>query len=129
MAPTLKDFFYEITYGKDDTRFTDGELERYYSPYIITKMLSTDYDFIMLADLLNNMSIDNKTHFLFLMHILPKKELRLPYFPRKTKCDNLNAIMEYYNISDTKALEYLDILTPEQIKVVRKCLNNGGREK
>jgi hypothetical protein len=128
MAPNLKDFFNEITYGKDDTRFTDGEIEQYYSPYVITKMLSTDYDLVMLADLLNHMNLDNKTHYLFLMNMLPKKRLRMPPFPRKEKNDDLEVIMEYYGLSDTKALDYLSILTPNQIEVLRDQLNNGGRE-
>jgi hypothetical protein len=128
-GPTLGDFFYEITYGKNDERFTDGEIERYYSPFVITKMLATDPDFVVVADLLNNMNLDNKSHFLFLMHVFPKRKLRMPAFPAKVKNEDMELIMEFYNISDTKAVEYLSILSKEQIQIIYDCLNNGGREK
>ena len=124
----IRAFFDEITFGKDDKCFTDGEIERFYSPYLIVRILACYQDLIPICDMVNCMDLSKKDHFLFLLHTVPKKKRRMVY-SRKSIDDRVNIIGEFYGISTAKAYEYSKILTNDQIAIIQERLNNGGREK
>ena len=50
------------------------------------------------------------------------------WFPKKAEVeDNVQLVMDYYQYSHSKALEALEILTDDQLEIMRQKLDKGGR--
>lgn len=124
----IRAFFDEITFGKDEKCFTDGEIERFYSPYLMVRILACYQDLIPICDMVNCMNLSKKDHFLFLISTVPKKKRRMIY-SRKNIDNKINIISEFYGVSTNKAIEYSRILTEDQISIIDILINNGGKEK
>jgi hypothetical protein len=60
----------------------------------------------------------------YLKTVRPRK--RFSKWLKKTDQPDIEIIKKYYNISSKKALEYLSILTKQQIKQLKKEMNEGG---
>lgn len=103
----------------------DDLAEKTYSPWLTNKSLSYFADTIHAANLMNcNHHLDHKLQYSFLINIVrPRK--RFQKWSKKQKDEDLDAVAEYYGYSNTKAKSALELLTPEQINIIKKKIQKG----
>lgn len=104
----------------------DELAEKTYSPWLTNKALSYFADTIHAANMMNhNHHLDHKLQYSFLINIVrPSK--RFSKWVKKEKDEDLEAIMEHFGYNRQKAKTALELLTPDQIKTIKKKLDKGG---
>ena len=104
----------------------DELAEKTYSPWLTNKALSYFADTIHSANMMNcNHHLDHKLQYSFLINIVrPSK--RFSKWVKKEKDEDLEAIMEHFGYNRQKAKTALELLTPDQIKTIKKKLDKGG---
>jgi hypothetical protein len=126
---SLSSYLNAITFTKEKLLDTDDlTWEKKYPPFIINKCLSMHYDCIASANEMNGYHfLDKKIQFHFLINSIRKKKRFGGKWLSQTKLKNLEYVKEYYGYSNEKARQALNILTEQQIDVIIKTLNKGGR--
>jgi len=95
-----------------------------YSQFVITRNFSYFIDTALYAAEINQYQVPNKAHYDYLFNsIRPRK--RFSKWNKKVEYENLDLIMKYYQISETKAIEVLGILTESQINEIKEKLTVG----
>jgi hypothetical protein len=80
----------------------------------------------MLANEVNrNHFLDKDMQFQFLLNSIRAKK-RFSPFLRASKLKDIECVKEYYGYNNEKAKSALDILTKEQIKLIKEKLFKGG---
>ena len=72
--------------------------------------------------------LPNKVQYQFLLNIVRKKK-RFARWAKVEKLSNLEYVKEYYGYSNEKAKTALSILTKQQIELIKKSLQKGGRKR
>ena len=126
---SLSSYLNAITFTKEKLLDTDDlTWEKKYPPFIINKCLSMNYDCIASANEMNGYHfLDKKIQFHFLINSIRKKKRFGGKWLSQTKLKNLEYVKEYYGYSNEKAIQALNILTEQQIDVIKETLNKGGR--
>lgn len=97
-----------------------------YTPYIVNRGMSYFYDTILFANEMNMYSDTPKyLQYMFYYNALGKKG-RFSTWHKKSKMANLDIVKEYFDYSDTKAEEALELLTDEHIESIKQLLYKGG---
>lgn len=104
----------------------DELAEKSYVPFLTNRALSYHADTVMYANEINtNHHIDNKLQFhYFINSIRPRK--RFAKWAKKRDNSDLEAVKEYYGYNDVKAESALELLSLEQLNVIKERLNKGG---
>lgn len=122
------DFVNDINFGKKDlmTGSENDQLsEDSYVPYLVNKSLSYFPDTILHANEMNELQPDNKLQYHYLLNsIRPSK--RFSKWAKRENTDDLNCVQEYYGYGMEKALQALQILTPDQLCSIKEKLQRGG---
>ena len=123
----LKDYLNSINFTKKDLmKSEDKEWIRKYPAFIINKILSGFQDTIMLVNEVNrNHFLDKDMQYSFLLNSIRSKK-RFSPFLRASKLKNIDLVKEYYGYSNEKAKTVLDILTKDQLKLIKEKLYKGG---
>ena len=126
---SLSSYLNAITFTKEKLLDTDDlTWEKKYPPFIINKCLSMHYDCIASANEMNGYHfLDKKIQFHFLINSIRKKKRFGGKWLSQTKLKNLEYVKEYYGYSNEKARQALNILTEQQIDVIKETLNKGWR--
>ena len=127
MSYELKEYLNAINFTKKDLmKSEDKEWIKKYPAFIVNKMLSAFSDTIMLVNEMNrNHFIDKDMQFQFLLNsIRPKK--RFSPFLRASKLKEIECVKEYYGYSNDKAKSALDILSKDEINLIKEKLYKGG---
>ena len=110
---------------------TDHPLfEKTYNIYMINKWLSMNASGVIAAyygDQMHNLS--KKDHFYFVRELIINESGESTYFKYakgNKKGKNLKIIMDYFNISDEKANEIVNILDQKQLRLIKQY--RGGRK-
>ena len=83
-------------------------------------------DTIMLVNEVNrNHFLDKDMQYSFLLNSIRSKK-RFSPFLRASKLKDIDLVKEYYGYSNEKAKSALDILTNEQLKLIKARLYKGG---
>ena len=124
----LKDYLNAINFSKEKLLDTDDIMwEKKYPPYIINKCLSMHYDCIAQANEINGFHfLPKKIQFHFLINSIRKRKRFGGKWLSSTKLKNLQYVKEYYGYSNDKAKSALDILTNDEIKLIKEKLYKGG---
>ena len=118
------DFVKSVTYTKEDIMHDLNESE--YDSFIINRALAYYQDCILYANEMNRrFEISNRLQYHYLLNTIRKRK-RFAKWIKPEKIDDLNIVMEYYQVSRAKAEEYLNILSENNIAVLRKKMNKGG---
>jgi hypothetical protein len=105
----------------------DDLAEKAYAPFMVNRSLSYFPDTIFAANEMNRYhQIDNRLQFDFLINIIRKRK-RFSKWDKKKIDGDIELIKEYYGYNEQKALQVLPLLSPEQIEIIRKKVNKGGR--
>ena len=123
----LKDYLNSINFTKKDLmKSEDKEWIKKYPAFIINKILSGFQDTIMLVNEVNrNHFLDKDMQYSFLLNSIRSKK-RFSPFLRASKIKDIECVKEYYGYSNEKAKSALDILTKEQLKLIKARLYKGG---
>lgn len=109
--------------------FTEEKPEFSYNPWRTNIVLSNYSDTILYVnEINNNKHLDYKLQYDYLFHSIKQKKR----FFKKTKTfpiEDLSIIQEYYGYNPRKAKEVADLLTKEQIKILKAKLDKGGVKK
>jgi hypothetical protein len=126
MSDNPFEFINSISYKKNNL-LKDGYSEKDYPSFLVNKGLSLYADTILYANEINRRPwIDNKLAYdYYLNSIRPRK--RYSKWFKKTKNEDLELLKEYYKCSESKALEYLNILSETQLEKLRKRLTKGNK--
>lgn len=124
----LKDYLNDINYNKKNLLDSEDMFwERKYPAYIINKCLSAHSDSLFYVNEMNRLHhLDSRLQNDFLLNSLRKRK-RFAKWLRSSKVKNLDLIKEYYGYSNEKAKQALDILTADQLEIIKTKINKGGR--
>ena len=127
----LKDYLNAINFDKKPLLDTDDETwAKKYPPYVINKCLSMFYDCIAQANEMNGYHfLDKKIEFHFYINSIRKRKRFGGKWLSQTKLKDIEYVKEYYGYSNEKAKQALNILSKEQIEVIKESLNKGGRKR
>ena len=123
----LKDYLNSINFNKKNLMNSDDkEWVKKYPAFIVNKILSGFSDTIMLVNEVNrNHFLDKDMQYQFLLNSIRSKK-RFSPFLRANKLKDIECVKEYYGYSNDKAKSALDILTNDQIKLIKEKLYKGG---
>jgi len=123
----LKDYLNSINFTKKDLmKSEDKEWIRKYPAFIINKILSGFQDTIMLVNEVNrNHFLDKDMQYSFLLNSIRSKK-RFSPFLKASKLKDIDLVKEYYGYGNEKAKTVLDILTKDQLKLIKEKLYKGG---
>ena len=127
MSYELKDYLNSINFTKKDLmKSEDKEWIKKYPAFIINKILSGFQDTIMLVNEVNrNHFLDKDMQYSLLLNSIRSKK-RFSPFLRASKLKDIDLVKEYYGYSNEKAKTVLDILTKDQLKLIKEKLYKGG---
>lgn len=98
-------------------------------PFMVNKGFSQHMDTIMFANEMNKNYFGTKemVHD-FLYHSISKKK-RYGKWAKQESNDDVELLMKHYNINRKHAIQYLKLLTREQIDSIKQQYETGGRKK
>ena len=123
----LKEYLNAINFTKEDLMKSEDDLwKKKYPAFIVNKMLSGFSDTVMLVNEMNrNHFLDRDMQFQFLLNSIRSKKRFTPFL-RANKLKEIECVKEYYGYSNDKAKSALDILTKDDIKLIKEKLYKGG---
>ena len=123
----LKEYLNAINFTKKNVMDSDDTMwVKKYPAFIVNKILSGFSDTIMLVNEMNrNHFIDKDMQFQFLLNSIRSKKRYSPFL-RANKLKDIECVKEYYGYSNDKAKSALDILTKDQVKLIKEKLFKGG---
>ena len=127
MYDLFKDYLPAINHTKKNLMNSDDPMwEKKYPAFMVNKILSGFSDTIMLTNEMNrNHFLDRDMQFQFLLNSIRSKKRFTPFL-RAGKIKDIECVKEYYGYSNEKAKTALDILTKEQLKLIKESLYKGG---
>ena len=127
MYDLFKDYLPAINHTKKNLMNSDDPMwEKKCPAFMVNKILSGFSDTIMLTNEMNrNHFLDRDMQFQFLLNSIRSKKRFTPYV-RRSKIKDIECVKEYYGYSNDKAKSALDILTKEQLKLIKERLYKGG---
>ena len=127
MSYELKDYLKSINFNKKNLMNSDDkEWVKKYPAFIVNKILSGFSDTIMLVNEVNrNHFLDKDMQYQFLLNSIRSKK-RFSPFLRANKLKDIEVVKEFYGYSNEKAKSALDILTKDQLKLIKQKLYKGG---
>ena len=127
MYDLFKDYLPAINHTKKNLMNSDDPMwEKKYPAFMVNKVLSGFQDTIMLSNEMNrNHFLDRDMQFQFLLNSIRQRKRFTPFL-RASKIKDIECVKEYYGYSNEKAKSALDILTNEQLKLIKARLYKGG---
>lgn len=107
----------------------DHNTEKEYVPFMINRAFSMHQDNILYANEMNlNPFIPKKWQYDFYYGCITKNSR----FDKWIKGDKTEAdvqlISDYYHINNARALEFLSILSEDQVHIIKEKMNKGGKQ-
>jgi hypothetical protein len=127
MYDLFKDYLPAINHTKKNLMDSDDPMwEKKYPAFMVNKVLSGFQDTVMLSNEMNrNHFLDRDMQFQFLLNSIRSKKRFTPFL-KAGKIKDIECVKEYYGYSNEKAKSALDILTKEQLKLIKESLYKGG---
>lgn len=98
-----------------------------YNPFLTNRAFAYHLDTILLAEEMNQAhNIGSELQYDFYYYSV-RKGRRFGFPPKVEDDHNLGMVMEYYECSRQKALEYLQVLTLNDISDIISSMDKGGR--
>jgi hypothetical protein len=104
----------------------DPSVVTQYPSFIINRLLSYHQDCVLIVNAINKLpQLDPQMQYEFLLHGLTKKK-RFSKLHKAVTPENVDLMKKYYRYSTKKAVEVLELHTPEQIEAIQAQLSEGG---
>ncbi|HET8689731.1 MAG TPA: DNA polymerase clamp loader subunit A [Methanosarcina sp.] len=108
---------------------TREQVEEVGNAFMLNRAMSNNFDTVFFADEANGFTgTDLYAQYLFYYYSVPKKKRYGKWEKKAEQSDNLKLVMDVYQVSEKRALEYLSILTEDQIEQLVASRNTGGTE-
>ena len=129
MYDLFKDYLPAINHTKKNLMNSDDPMwEKKYPAFMVNKVLSGFSDTIMLTNEMNrNHFLDRDMQFQFLLNSIRSKKRFTPFL-KASKIKDIECVKEYYGYNNEKAKTALDLLTKEQLKLIKEKLFKGGKK-
>lgn len=122
------DFLNAINLTKKDLFAEDPQAKKDYAPFIVNRGLSYFPDTVLYANEMNrNAGIAEDWQFSFFLNSISKKKRFSKWHKKDAETESLRLVMEYFGYSSEKANEALNILTDEQLSMIKEKLYKGGK--
>ena len=123
------DFVNDILKDKKNL-IVDEQTEKEYQPFLINRSLSYHMDCIAYANEMNRRHhLDKKMQGDFLINTIRSRKRPFAKWIKPVKNDDLECIKTYYGFSEARAREVLNLLSDEQIKLIKQKTDIGGLRK
>ncbi len=126
---TFRDIVPAILTTKKKLDSEEG-FEKAYNKFLTNRALSFHMDCILQANQMNmTPGLDPKLQFDYLLTSI--RGYKRPYqkWQKKDVVENLEAVKKFYNYSSDKAKNALEILSDEQIRIIKETIDPGGVKK
>ena len=125
----LKEYLNAINFSKKNVMDSEDTMwVKKYPAFIVNKVLSGFSDTIMLVNEMNrNHFLDKDMQFQFLLNSIRSKKRYSPFL-RASKLKDIECVKEYYGYNNEKAKTALDILTKQELKLIKEKLYKGGKK-
>jgi hypothetical protein len=115
-----------ISYTKENI-FEDPQASKYYTSFMINRGLSYFPDAIMYANVMNqHYDIPAKWQFFYFINSLPKKKRFSKWAKKDEISENIASVKEYFGYSTRQAEQVINVLTDEQLTMIKRKLFKGG---
>lgn len=124
------DYLNSINMNKDnlmrDEYGINEQNEKTYNSWLVNKGLSYFIDTLEHSQNMNlyDMHLDNLMKYEYLLYSVRKRK-RFSKWHKAINNETIDLIMNYYNISYYKAIDFIKILTKEQIDQIKNEYNDG----
>lgn len=120
------DFINAITFTKENL-FTDKLADKDYDSYMVNKGLSYFSDTVMYANEMNRLyDIPTDQQFNFLINTITKRKRFSKWVKKDADTKSIALVKEYYKYSNEKAKQALQVLTQEDLDIIKTKLFKGG---
>lgn len=122
------EFLNDINFIKKDLIKADPKAEDFYNSFLINRGLSYFTDTILYANEMNkHHHLDKKLQNDYLLNTIRKKK-RFSKWIKQSTNDDLDLIKEYFGYSNEKAKAALNLLSEDDLNIIRTKFNKGGKE-
>jgi len=122
----LSEVLNSINHKKESIMDEDHLAEKEYVPFVVNKCLSYFSDTIFHVNEMNlRPDMDKKMQYDFLLQSVRKRK-RFSKWMKKDKSDDLQLVIDHYNVNKKKAEEYIEILGEDGIETLREASKKGG---
>lgn len=122
------DFINAINTTKENLFENDPQAGKDYKPFIINRGLSYFPDTIFYANQMNqHPGLDKDMQFFFFLNIISRKKRFSKWAKKEADSESLELVKEYYGYSSEKAKEALNVLTDENLIMIKEKLYKGGK--
>lgn len=126
MPDLFKDIIPSILERKNVVLNTPED-DKSYVPFVVNKALSFHADCILWANEMNqNPGLDARLQYFFLLNTTRSWKRPFRKWMKLEKSEDLDVVKAHYGVSNTKARDYLTILTQEQLNAIKEQMNKGG---
>lgn len=122
------DFVNAINFTKEDLFAKDDLASKDYSAFLVNKSLSFFPDTVLYANEMNYRSgVPADWQFSFLLNSIAKKKRYSKWFKKNAQTETFRLVKEYYGYSDEKTKQALDILSEDNLVMIKEKLYKGGK--
>jgi hypothetical protein len=101
--------------------------ENDFNSYMVNKAFSLFPDTILLVNEANRLGLTGKMHYDFLFHVLSKRK-RFAKWPKEENNDDIEFIMNHFEVTSVKAKEYLSILSDIELEELKDSYLKGIKQ-
>jgi len=124
------DFIPDLTIGKANLLRIDDDAHKDFSPYIINKFFSMGKGTIFYANEMNRYpNTCKKMVYDFYIHGVRKGKQFNPWAKPDKKEEDILLLMEYYQVNERVATQYVELLDEDDILAIREDCDVGGKLK
>lgn len=97
--------------------------------FMMNRAMSNNYDTVFFAEEGNGFKyVDVYSQYLFYFYSVNKKKRYGKWEKKSDASEDMKLVMEVYSVSASRAMEYLSVLTPDQLNALRESRMTGGKE-
>lgn len=126
---SLFDWLNDLNYEKK--RLFSEETEQDFSAFMINRGMSQNVDTVMFANEMNKNCRGTKQMVYDFYYYIVTKKKRFGKWSKRDSVndDNVKLVMEHYQVNRVRALEYLRLLSSEEVIKIKSMYEVGGRKK
>lgn len=125
----VKNFFDIANNINSSTELLDkSQIESVGNLFMLNRAMSNNFDTVFYAEEANGFkNVGLYEQYLFYFFSIPKKKRYGKWEKKAERHQHLKLIMDTYLVSEKKALEYLDVLTEDQLNTLIERSSTGGQ--
>ena len=100
-----------------------------YHPWVVNTALSQHPDTVLAANEMNtHYHLPKRSQYDFYMGVVRKSKRSRQTWYKSKKNEDVELVCEVYDVNKSKALEYLRLLSDDQLAAVRESVAQGGKK-